>query len=282
MRGAITSPTFVIARVHPSVSDGPALVHVDAYRLGGIAELDDLDLDTDIDEAVTVVEWGEGLAESLSATAWSSASSGQPTTSARSRSPRSARAGASSTSGRWGRSPAGETRWSSSERASGWSRPRSVCRKAAAPVRRLSLSKPGQVVSRRSLGLAPQPPSWWGCSATPWWAGRRAGARRGRVQATRGARRLRRVQQGSPSDAGRQATCRGPGRRAAHPGGGGGGSPYGTWFRDARSSTTESPRWFRDARWGSLLNHRVSQVVSRRSLGLAPQPPGKGPTSPSA
>ena len=66
VRGAITSPTFVIARIHPSVSDGPALVHVDAYRLGGIAELDDLDLDTDIDEAVTVVEWGEGLAESLS------------------------------------------------------------------------------------------------------------------------------------------------------------------------------------------------------------------------
>jgi tRNA threonylcarbamoyladenosine biosynthesis protein TsaE len=66
VRGDITSPTFVIARVHPSLSDGPELVHVDAYRLGGTAELDDLDLDTDIDEAVTVVEWGEGLAESLS------------------------------------------------------------------------------------------------------------------------------------------------------------------------------------------------------------------------
>ncbi len=66
VRGSVTSPTFVIARVHPSLSDGPALVHVDAYRLGGSAELDDLDLDTDIDEAVTVVEWGEGLAESLS------------------------------------------------------------------------------------------------------------------------------------------------------------------------------------------------------------------------
>jgi len=66
VRGAITSPTFVIARVHPTVSGGPALVHVDAYRLCGSAELDDLDLDTDIDEAVTVVEWGEGLAESLS------------------------------------------------------------------------------------------------------------------------------------------------------------------------------------------------------------------------
>lgn len=66
VRGDITSPTFVIARVHPSLVDGPALVHVDAYRLGGAAELDDLDLDTDLDEAVTVVEWGEGLAEALS------------------------------------------------------------------------------------------------------------------------------------------------------------------------------------------------------------------------
>ncbi|MGN6250558.1 MAG: tRNA (adenosine(37)-N6)-threonylcarbamoyltransferase complex ATPase subunit type 1 TsaE [Marmoricola sp.] len=65
VRGPVTSPTFVIARVHPSVVGGPALVHVDAYRLGGTAELDDLDLDTDLDEAVTVVEWGSGLAEGL-------------------------------------------------------------------------------------------------------------------------------------------------------------------------------------------------------------------------
>ncbi|HWJ68264.1 MAG TPA: tRNA (adenosine(37)-N6)-threonylcarbamoyltransferase complex ATPase subunit type 1 TsaE [Nocardioides sp.] len=65
VRGGVTSPTFVIARVHPSLGDGPALVHVDAYRLGGQAELDDLDLDTDLDEAVTVVEWGTGLAEGL-------------------------------------------------------------------------------------------------------------------------------------------------------------------------------------------------------------------------
>ena len=60
VRGDVTSPTFVIARVHPSLSGGPALVHVDAYRLGGIDELDDLDLDASLDEAVTVVEWGEG------------------------------------------------------------------------------------------------------------------------------------------------------------------------------------------------------------------------------
>lgn len=65
VRGPITSPTFVIARIHPSLVDGPALVHVDAYRLGGFAELDDLDLDTSLEESVTVVEWGHGLAEDL-------------------------------------------------------------------------------------------------------------------------------------------------------------------------------------------------------------------------
>lgn len=65
VRGGVTSPTFVISRVHPSLVGGPDLVHVDAYRLGGLAELDDLDLDTSLDESVTVVEWGEGLAEGL-------------------------------------------------------------------------------------------------------------------------------------------------------------------------------------------------------------------------
>ena len=65
VRGAITSPTFVIARVHPPLAGGPPLVHADAYRLGGVDELDDLDLDTVVDEAVTVVEWGEGMAEAL-------------------------------------------------------------------------------------------------------------------------------------------------------------------------------------------------------------------------
>jgi tRNA threonylcarbamoyladenosine biosynthesis protein TsaE len=72
VRGPITSPTFVIARVHPPVGPQPAgprpaLVHADAYRLGGVLELDDLDLDTDLASSVTVVEWGEGLAEGLSA-----------------------------------------------------------------------------------------------------------------------------------------------------------------------------------------------------------------------
>ncbi len=65
VRGGVTSPTFVIARVHPSLGGGPDLVHVDAYRLGGLDELDDLDLDTSLADAVTVVEWGEGLAEKL-------------------------------------------------------------------------------------------------------------------------------------------------------------------------------------------------------------------------
>jgi len=66
VRGPVTSPTFVIARVHPPLArSGPSLVHADAYRLGSIAELDDLDLDADTVGAVTVVEWGEGLAEGL-------------------------------------------------------------------------------------------------------------------------------------------------------------------------------------------------------------------------
>jgi tRNA threonylcarbamoyladenosine biosynthesis protein TsaE len=73
VRGPVTSPTFVIARVHPPLAGGvlreakPALVHADAYRLGSALELDDLDLDTDTATSVTVVEWGEGLAEGLAA-----------------------------------------------------------------------------------------------------------------------------------------------------------------------------------------------------------------------
>ena len=67
----VTSPTFVLARhQRPDPTgprpDGPDLVHVDAYRLAGPLELDDLDLDSDLDRAVVVVEWGEGLAERLS------------------------------------------------------------------------------------------------------------------------------------------------------------------------------------------------------------------------
>lgn len=57
VRGAVTSPTFVLARTHPR-ADGPPLVHVDAYRLPGARDLDDLDLD--LDGSITVVEWGVG------------------------------------------------------------------------------------------------------------------------------------------------------------------------------------------------------------------------------
>jgi tRNA threonylcarbamoyl adenosine modification protein YjeE len=64
VRGPITSPTFVIARRHPSLVGGPALVHADAYRLGSAGEFEDLDLDAD--DAVVCVEWGRDRAEGLS------------------------------------------------------------------------------------------------------------------------------------------------------------------------------------------------------------------------
>jgi tRNA threonylcarbamoyladenosine biosynthesis protein TsaE len=67
VRGQVASPTFIIARVHPSLTGGPALVHVDAYRLGSMEELDALDLDASLEDSVTVVEWGEGLVEALAA-----------------------------------------------------------------------------------------------------------------------------------------------------------------------------------------------------------------------
>ena len=70
VRGQVASPTFIIAREHPPLARpdgtrGPALVHVDAYRLGSLDEVDALDLDASLDEAVTVVEWGEGWVEGL-------------------------------------------------------------------------------------------------------------------------------------------------------------------------------------------------------------------------
>ena len=69
VRGRVSSPTFVIARVHRGTGDGPDLVHVDAYRLTDAAdplgELDALDLDAELRDAVVVVEWGRGLVESL-------------------------------------------------------------------------------------------------------------------------------------------------------------------------------------------------------------------------
>ena len=63
VREPVTSPTFVIARVH--TGGRLPLVHVDAYRLGSVADVDDLDLDASADESVTVVEWGQGLVEQL-------------------------------------------------------------------------------------------------------------------------------------------------------------------------------------------------------------------------
>ncbi|WP_020633363.1 tRNA (adenosine(37)-N6)-threonylcarbamoyltransferase complex ATPase subunit type 1 TsaE [Amycolatopsis alba] len=65
--GRVSSPTFVLARVHPAGESGVAMVHVDAYRLGGdLSQLDDLDLDTELERSALVVEWGEGAAERLS------------------------------------------------------------------------------------------------------------------------------------------------------------------------------------------------------------------------
>ncbi|GAA2520090.1 tRNA (adenosine(37)-N6)-threonylcarbamoyltransferase complex ATPase subunit type 1 TsaE [Pilimelia columellifera] len=70
--GPVTSPTFVIARAHrpdPSAGGRLPMVHVDAYRLGGVddplGQIDELDLDASVDEAVTVVEWGDGMVERL-------------------------------------------------------------------------------------------------------------------------------------------------------------------------------------------------------------------------
>jgi tRNA threonylcarbamoyladenosine biosynthesis protein TsaE len=64
--GPITSPTFVIARVHRAADrEGVAMVHADAYRLASISEVDDLDLDSSLEESVTLVEWGGGKVEQL-------------------------------------------------------------------------------------------------------------------------------------------------------------------------------------------------------------------------
>ncbi|MDO5512837.1 tRNA (adenosine(37)-N6)-threonylcarbamoyltransferase complex ATPase subunit type 1 TsaE [Corynebacterium sp.] len=72
VKGKVTSPTFVIAREHRSLVGGPTLIHLDAYRLLGegssgdpLGELDALDLDTDLADAVVVAEWGGGLVEQI-------------------------------------------------------------------------------------------------------------------------------------------------------------------------------------------------------------------------
>lgn len=68
VRGPVQSPTFVIARTHPSLVGGAPLVHVDAYRLGSAVELDDLDID--LPGSVVVVEWGRGMVDGLADTWW--------------------------------------------------------------------------------------------------------------------------------------------------------------------------------------------------------------------
>lgn len=66
VEGPVTSPTFVLSRIHRGGTGRPDLVHVDAYRLGGLDEVDNIDLDSDVDHSVTVIEWGAGMAEQLS------------------------------------------------------------------------------------------------------------------------------------------------------------------------------------------------------------------------
>lgn len=66
VRGRVASPTFIVARVHPSLNGGPDLIHADAYRIRDLDDLETLDLDSSLDEAVTVVEWGEGKTEAMS------------------------------------------------------------------------------------------------------------------------------------------------------------------------------------------------------------------------
>ena len=66
VRGRVSSPTFIIARVHSSLADGPDLIHVDAYRITSLEEIDALDLDSSLDRSVTLVEWGEEKVEALS------------------------------------------------------------------------------------------------------------------------------------------------------------------------------------------------------------------------
>ncbi|MFT4148433.1 MAG: tRNA (adenosine(37)-N6)-threonylcarbamoyltransferase complex ATPase subunit type 1 TsaE [Micrococcaceae bacterium] len=65
VREGIISPTFVIARRHPSLSNGAHLVHVDAYRLNSVDELYDLDIESELEDSVVVAEWGKGFVEEL-------------------------------------------------------------------------------------------------------------------------------------------------------------------------------------------------------------------------
>ena len=66
VRGRVASPTFIVARVHPSTHGGPDLIHADAYRIRDLEDLETLDLDSSLAGSVTVVEWGEGKTEAMS------------------------------------------------------------------------------------------------------------------------------------------------------------------------------------------------------------------------
>ncbi len=66
VRGRVASPTFIVARVHPSPVGGPDLIHADAYRISDLEDLETLDLDSSLADSVTVVEWGEGKTEAMS------------------------------------------------------------------------------------------------------------------------------------------------------------------------------------------------------------------------
>lgn len=76
VRGPVTSPTFVLARTHPSLVGGPPLVHVDAYRLSDALELDDLDID--FARSVVIIEWGRGLVDAV-ASRWLDVEIDRPT-----------------------------------------------------------------------------------------------------------------------------------------------------------------------------------------------------------
>lgn len=62
--GLVTSPTYVVSRIHKPATYGPILVHVDAYRLADARDLEDLDL-AQHGDFVLVMEWGKSFADEL-------------------------------------------------------------------------------------------------------------------------------------------------------------------------------------------------------------------------
>ena len=66
VRGRVTSPTYIVSRVHRSQEVGPDLIHVDAYRVEDDLDMETVDLEASLEDSVTVVEWGQGKADRLS------------------------------------------------------------------------------------------------------------------------------------------------------------------------------------------------------------------------